>query len=125
MEESDVGGVNVGNQLGNAPKVELDLRPSYTFHPDGDYLLKASLEANFRGGTYYYVQNDPRQYQGGYWQYAPRLALSDASGLWNLSVYSKNAGDKRYFREIFNDGGSVIGFPAPPRTVGVTLDYHW
>ena len=123
--ESAVGGVAVGNRLGNAPDVEVDLRPSYTFHPDGGYSLKAALEANFRGGTYYYVQNDPRQYQGGYWLYGPRATLTPPSGRWSAALWAKNAGDKRYFREIFNDAAAVVGFPAPPRVIGVTFDYHW
>jgi iron complex outermembrane recepter protein len=125
VEESDVGGVAVGNRLGNAPNIELDLRPNYTFHLDGGYTLKAILEANFRGGTYYYVQNDPRQFQGGYWLFAPRVALTDPNGKWTVSAWAKNAANKHYYREIFNDGGSVIGFPASPRVIGVTLDYHW
>jgi iron complex outermembrane recepter protein len=125
VEESSVGGVAVGNRLGNAPRLEVDLRPSYTFHPDGGYSVKASLEANFRGGTYYYVQNDPRQFQGGYWLYGPRATLNDPAGKWSVSAWIKNAGNKHYFSEIFNDGGSVIGFPAAPRVIGVTLDYHW
>ncbi len=123
--KSQVGGVNVGNRLGNAPKVEIDFKPSYTYHLQSGFSLNAALDTTYRSGTYYYVQNDPRQYQKAYVLLGPRLTLDSPDKVWSLTAWMKNAADKRYFREIFNDGGSVIGFPAPPQTFGLTLDYHW
>jgi hypothetical protein len=42
-----------------------------------------------------------------------------------IAPWAKNALDKLSFREIFNDGGSVIGFPAAPRQLGATFSYRW
>ena len=37
----------------------------------------------------------------------------------------KNAGNRHYFREIFDDAADVIGFPAPPLTYGFSVSYRW
>jgi outer membrane receptor protein involved in Fe transport len=62
---------------------------------------------------------------GGYDLFNPSIALGDRADIWKLSVWAKNALNKLYFREIFNDGGSVIGFPAAPRQIGATFSYRW
>jgi len=98
-----------------------------TYHWDlSDALLaSAGFDLNWRGGTFYYVQGDPRQFEPAYVLIDPRLTLSDHNDVWKLSLWAKNMTNKHYFAEIFNDGGSVIGFPAAPRQVGVTFSYHW
>jgi len=122
---SGVYGSIVGHRLGNAPKIELDSAMSY--HWAFSEKLKATmiLDANYRGDTFYYVQGDPRQHIGGYGLFNPSIALGDPADIWKLSIWAKNALNKLYFREIFNDGGSVIGFPAAPRQIGATFSYRW
>jgi outer membrane receptor protein involved in Fe transport len=122
---SGVYGSIVGHRLGNAPKIELDSAMSY--HWTFSEKLKATmiLDINYRGDTFYYVQGDPRQHIGGYGLFNPSIALGGPADIWKLSVWAKNALNKLYFREIFNDGGSVIGFPAAPRQIGATFSYHW
>jgi len=122
---STVGGVAVGNRLGNSPQVELNVTPSYNLVLAGGYSLKLAVDVNYRSGTNYYVQADPRQFQAGYVLVAPRLTLSPDNAGWSASIWAKNVTDHRYYREIFNDGGSVVGFPAAPRTFGVTATYKW
>ncbi len=125
QEPSGVYGSIVGHRLGNAPKIELDSQMNY--HWPLSETLKATvvLDANYRGDTFYYVQGDPRQHIGGYALLNPSVALSDPTDRWKVSVWAKNALNKQYFREIFNDGGSVIGFPAAPRQIGATFSYRW
>ncbi len=125
VEQSDVGGVNVGNSLGNAPKVEWDNTISAKYPIAEGITGSAILEADYRGSTYYYVQNTPLQRQEGYWLFNPRLVLSGPADKWSATLFMKNAGNRHYYREIFNDGGSVIGFPAPPLTYGVSFSYRW
>ena len=115
----------MGNRLGNSPQVELNVTPSYTFVPQAGYSLKLAIDVNYRSGTNYYVQADPRQFQPGYALVAPRLTLSPDNAGWSASIWAKNVTNHHYFREIFNDGGSVVGFPAAPRTFGVTATYKW
>ncbi len=123
--QSDVGGVSVGNRLGNAPNLELDQTTSYKWHLPNGMGLTAAVDVNWRGGTFTYVQNTQLQFVPAYVLIDPRLTLGSADDVWSLSLWAKNVTDKFYFREIFNDGGSVIGFPAPPRQVGATFNYHW
>jgi outer membrane receptor protein involved in Fe transport len=87
--------------------------------------VTVEIDANYRGGTFYYVQGDPRQFEPARTLVNPRITLGGPGDVWKLSVWAKNVGDKQYFSERFNDGGSVIGFPAPPRQIGATFNYRW
>ena len=115
----------VGNRLGNAPNMELDTSMSYHWRLAEDRSVTVEIDANYRGGTFYYVQGDPRQFEPARTLVNPRITLGGPGDVWKLSVWAKNVTDKQYFSEIFNDGGSVIGFPAPPRQIGATFSYRW
>ena len=121
---SGVYGSIVGHRLGNAPKIELDSAMSYHWALSEKLKATMNLDANYRGDTFYYVQGDPRQHICGYGLFNPSIAVGDPADIWKLSVWAKNALNKLYFREIFNDGGSVIGFPAAPRQIGATFSYR-
>ena len=51
-----------------------------------------------------------------------RIGLRNDNGLWDISVWARNLGDKQYFQAL-NPGafGLVTGTIGDPRTVGVTL----
>ena len=115
----------VGNRLGNAPNIELDTGISYHWLLAEERTLTVEVDASYRGGTFYYVQGDPRQFEAARTLVNPRLTLGGPDDVWKLSVWAKNVTNKQYFSEIFNDGGAVIGFPAAPRQVGATFSYHW
>jgi len=115
----------VGNRLGNAPNMELDSSMSYHWALQSARVATVAVDANWRGGTFYYVQGDPRQFEPAYVLVNPRVSLAGADETWQISLWAKNVGNKQYFREIFNDGASVIGFPAGPRQIGATFSYHW
>jgi iron complex outermembrane recepter protein len=115
----------VGNRLGNAPNLELDSTMTYNWDVSHDLIASAGFDLNWRGGTFYYVQGDPRQFEPAYVLINPHVSLSDNADVWKATLWVKNLTNKHYFSEIFNDGGSVIGFPAAPRTVGATLSYHF
>jgi len=123
--ESAVGGVDVGNRLGNAPNMELDTSANYRWALTGTLSMTAGIDVNWRGGTFYYVQNTPDQFEPAYVLINPRLTLGGPGDVWKLALWAKNASNKHYYREIFNDGGSVIGFPAAPRQIGLTYSYRW
>jgi iron complex outermembrane receptor protein len=125
VQKSNVGGILPGYTLGNAPKIEWDNSVAYTLNLANEQKIAAVLEADFRGSTYYYVQNNPLQRQESYWLFNPRLTWSGPADHWSATVFLKNAGNRHYYREIFNDAADVIGFPAPPLTYGFTLSYRW
>jgi iron complex outermembrane receptor protein len=115
----------VGNRLGNAPKVELDTGVSYHWPLAAQRTATVEIDASYRGSTFYYVQGDPRQFVPARTLVNPRITLGGPGDVWKLSLWAKNVTNKQYFGEIFNDGGSVIGFPAAPRQVGATFSYRW
>jgi hypothetical protein len=73
----------------------------------------------------YYVQNTQDLFEPTYVLTDPRFTIAQPGDVWKLSTWAKNATDKDHFREIINDGASVIGFPAAPRQVALTYGYHW
>ena len=115
----------VGNRLGNAPNIELDTGLSYHWALAESRTATVEIDANYRGGTFYYVQGDPRQFEPARTLVNPRITLGGPGDIWKLSVWAKNVTNKQYFSEIFNDGGSVVGFPAAPRQIGATFSYRW
>ena len=115
----------VGNRLGNAPNIELDSAMSYRFALSEGLTATVAVDANWRGGTFYYVQGDPRQFEPAYVLVDPRITVAGPKERWKVSLWAKNVTNKHYFREIFNDGASVVGFPAAPRQIGATFDYSW
>ena len=123
--ESDVGGVNPGNRLGNAPNMELDTSVSYRWSLSNAMSATVGVDVSWRGGTFYYVQNTPEQFEPAYVLVDPRVTLGGPGDAWKLSLWAKNVANKHYYREIFNDGGSIIGFPAAPRQIGLTYSYRW
>ena len=125
VRESTVGGVLVGNRLGNAPNMELDSSLSYKWALSGGMTVTSGVDVSWRGGTFYYVQNTPNQFEPAYVLVDPRITVAGPGDAWKVSLWAKNALNKHYYREIFNDGGSVIGFPAAPRQIGVTFSYRW
>jgi len=98
---------------------------SYHWHLTEARTATVEIDANYRGGTFYYVQGDPRQFEPARVLVNPRITLGGPGDVWKLSVWARNVTNKRYFSEIFNDGGSVIGFPAAPRQIGATFSYRW
>lgn len=86
---------------------------------------KVAIDSNFRGNTYTYVQNTALQHNPSYYLVNPRLSLSGPdNNPWKITAWCKNCTDHHYYGEIFNDASAVIGFPAAPRTFGVTLSYQ-
>ncbi len=54
-----------------------------------------------------------------------RLALTSNNGHWELAVWGKNLLEEDYISQSYIISPGVIGVWGPPRTYGVTLNYHY
>ncbi len=125
VTKSSLGEVPVGNQLGNASDFQFNIATSYEWDLTSKLRAKTSVDANYQDDIFYSISNNPNQLQKGYMVANARFAIIDADDQWSVTAWVKNLTDKDYFGEIFSDGALAVGFPAAPRTIGITFTYHW
>lgn len=54
-----------------------------------------------------------------------RIELGDAGGKWSAQLWSHNLTDEFYYPSAFVANGPFVRIVGMPRTVGLSLDYHW
>lgn len=125
VTESSLPDVAVGNRLGNAPEVQFNTSMAYEWPIGNGNRVRAMFAASYQGDVNYSVTGNPNQVQHAYWLANARVGFGPDDGRWTVSVWGKNLGDEAYFGEIFSDGALAVGFPAAPRTVGLTANFRW
>ena len=125
VTESSLPDVAVGNRLGNAPEVQFNTSLAYEWPIGNGNRVRAMFAASYQGDVNYSITGNPNQVQDAYWLANARVGFGPDDGRWTVSVWGKNLGDEAYFGEIFSDGALAVGFPAAPRTVGLTANFRW
>jgi iron complex outermembrane receptor protein len=54
-----------------------------------------------------------------------RIELGDAGDKWSAQLWSHNLTDEFYYPSAFVANGPFVRIAGMPRTVGISLDYHW
>ena len=115
-----------GFRLPRAPRFTASGYLGYTFDLGGAGLLRARADARYQSLTYFTQFNRPTVAQKGYAIVNARLTWSEARDRFSVSAWANNLFDKFYYNEVLESGAfnPVLieqGYPAPPRTYGVTL----
>ncbi len=114
---------------------ELPLSPRFTFstivsyhHRLGDGDASFDVGANYRSNQHFDLSNQPWTSQPGYWLENARAAYTFAKPNLELAVFVRNLSDEKYLT-FANDNTNPFGFiedvVGTPRTIGVSLDYHY
>lgn len=125
VTESTLPDVAVGHRLGNAPELQFNASLAWERPLANGNLVRAMFSASYQGDVNYSITGNPNQVQDAYWLANARIGIGADDGRWTVSVWGKNLGDVAYFGEIFSDGALAVGFPAAPRTLGLTANFRW
>ena len=110
-----------GNKLPNAPDVTVNLQARYQWALTGGWTAAVQGGAHYSDDVFKEALNTPYLSANDYWLVDARAAVASASG-WDLAVWAKNLGDKRYVAQV-TDNGIGMGYRVfnTPRTYGVTV----
>jgi iron complex outermembrane recepter protein len=115
--------VNVkGSPTVLTPKFVGNLSASYKIPTSaGDFVLDLAVQHN---SGFVWSQNSLDARQESYTLINSNLSWTSQGGGLGLKVWAKNISNKYYYSGLAVSNG-YAATPAPPRTVGVTLSYHY
>ncbi|MEO7240489.1 MAG: TonB-dependent receptor, partial [Sphingomicrobium sp.] len=111
--------------LPRAPKFTLSGFASHDFDLGGSGVITARVDARYQSKTYFTQFNRPTVSQKGYTVVNARLTWFSPGDRFSVGVWGQNLFDKFYYSEILESGAfnPVLieqGYPAPPRTYGIS-----
>jgi iron complex outermembrane receptor protein len=114
-----------GFRLPRAPRFTASGYADYTFDLGNIGLLRLRGDVRYQSLTYFTQFNRPTVAQKGYAIANARLTWSDQKERYSVGVWVNNLANKFYYTEILESGAfnPVLieqGYPAPPRTYGLT-----
>ncbi len=119
---SSGGAVPRGNRLSDAPKLSFNTGIAYEFDLGGDFSARLSIDGRYQSKTFKDALNDPLIASDSFWVWNARASLLRTDD-WDVSIWGKNIGDKRYVTQGLNQlvlgtGNRVYG---APRTYGISV----
>lgn len=119
---SSSGVVPAGNRLPDAPEFSLNLGASYEFALSGSVSAKLAVDGRYQSSAFKDALNDPVVAVDAYWVWNARASIL-RKGDWDLSIWGKNLGNKRYVTQAVNQTVLGVGFRVygAPRTYGVSI----
>ncbi|WP_083224725.1 TonB-dependent receptor [Sphingomonas panacis] len=116
-----------GNQMINAPDVNLQGGIEKRFELPGGATLTGRVDTQYEDGHYGAFNNLPTQRQDAFHRTDASLTFAPSSDRWNIQFYVRNIEDATVFTTI--NGGSATaaasGGLEPPRTFGGRLSIKW
>src|SRR5690606_28397226 len=83
------------------------------FTPRVDYTYQSSYFTN--------IDNAPQGVVPAYGVFNARLTFDSINDDWRISLAAKNLFDKLYYNSMFFNTGMVLGQPAAPREISISL----
>jgi iron complex outermembrane receptor protein len=114
--------VPAGTRLTDAPKFSFNGSAAYQFTLGGDIDARLSIDGRYQSKTFKDALNDPLIASDAFWVWNGRLSVLREDN-WDVSLWAKNIGDKRYVTQGLNQlvlgtGNRVYG---APRTWGASV----
>lgn len=111
-----------GNKLVNTPDFTFNLGINHEADVAGGK-LSTSVNWAYSSGFYWAVDN--RLKQEAFSLFNAQMIWSAPDDRYNLRVWGRNLGNKKYFATVNENGSGDIGAPAAGRTYGVSLGFHF
>jgi iron complex outermembrane receptor protein len=119
---SSSGVVPAGNRLPDAPEFSLNLGASYEVPLTDTVSARLAIDGRYQSSAFKDALNDPVVAVDAYWVWNARASVL-RNGDWDLSIWGKNLGNKRYVTQAVNQTVLGVGFRVygAPRTYGVSI----
>jgi len=133
-----------GNRLNNAPKFKANAFAEYAADLGNMGSLTLFGQLSYTDRIFFNAANDPNASQKSYTLLDGRITWTPATEDFDIALYGKNLGNKKYFHNIVqftstsltpaNPGvpvtdplsiGSALGYPAPGRQWGIEAKYKF
>lgn len=108
-----------GAQLPNAPKFSFSGSAQYHFDAGDVGTFTLQGDGRYQSSTFFYVENDPLEYQKGYAVFNARVWWNSRDDHYMAELFVENLANKAYALHAF-DSGSDFSFrtPSTPRVFG-------
>ena len=122
----------MGKRVANAPNLTLDANVRYELpHLANGLRPYVQVSDSYQSTEFFENNNYPLQTEPGYSLINMRAGIMSRSdggrSTWEVAAWARNLANKIYRSESF-DSGSFIpsqNYYGPPRTYGVSLNYHY
>lgn len=111
-----------GNKLVNTPDFTLNLALNHELELAGGKLV-SNVNWSYNSGFYWAVDN--RLKQPKFSLFNAQVVWSAPEERWNIRGWVRNLTDKKYLLSLNENGTGDEGVPAPGRTYGVSVGFHF
>lgn len=119
-------GPNKGNELQRAPESSWSITPNYTTMLGDGAMLSISATASYTDEYHFEITNDLRGLEGDVTVIDASAKYTAADDSWDVTLWGKNLDDELYSVHHINGTlGGATRIYAPPRTYGLSFNYHW
>ncbi len=116
---SFISASGTGNELADAPHWTPNITGTY----DAEVFQgQAEFAATYSYNSGYYAEADDEVRQKGYSLVNATASWSPPGSRFKLSIFGKNLANQFYAATLTNQGFATVIAPAPPRTVGASID---
>lgn len=126
MDGEFVEGSNAGNDMPRTPEQTWSLAARLSVPLSGGAALDFGATASYTDEFHFELDNDPRGLEGDVTVVDASAKYTSADERWDVTLWGKNLSDELYsVHHIDGSLGGATRIYAPPRTYGVSLNYHW
>lgn len=112
-----------GNKLVNAPEITLNLALNHELVFSDGSKLNTNASWSYNDGFYWAVDN--RIKQPSFSLFNAQMVWTSASETYNVRLWGRNLGNKKFYASVDENGSGDIGVPAPGRTYGVSVGFSF
>jgi iron complex outermembrane receptor protein len=117
-----------GRPVLQAPRWTLSAGATYTTHLTDSIDGYLGADVGYKSSYFGYIDDSPYSLIKGFAVVNGRVGTVFADGHYDLSAWIRNAADVHYVNLLYpaaTGSGGYFGWPAEPRTFGVTLKANW
>lgn len=112
---------NLGNDLPAAPEFSGNAALAYTFRPNADWRLGATVDVRNKGSEFKRLNNAFSSKNPAFTLVNLRAEITHEASGWGVYAFGRNILDEVYFLDI-SSGGRLVG---APRTLGAGVRYQF
>jgi outer membrane receptor protein involved in Fe transport len=110
-----------GSEFIYSPEFQGSLSAYYDRNLGSDWGLSAALNVRYQSESNSIFEDLPLYRIPGYAVVNGSIGVRGADDRWSLMLWGRNLLDRYYFNSVANNANTIVRFPSPPRTFGVSF----